>query len=268
MSPPALERASLLAERGREGEAIALLEQHLVAQPSDIAARRQLIRLYGSVGRIDRVGVQTERLAELLPRDSPIPWIELGHAYELAHRYDEALGAYDHASQVAAQNPLGPKVGGLRAVRWGELGLAEPRLVEAVRRAPRDAEAWHALGLVRVGLGKLEAARQAYASGVRADAHALENQLGLATVALRMNEPEQALAAYDSLLEERPAFTPALLGKSWALILLERLDAAEAVLQQAQARGAAPESIARQRVAIRERRARLREENREAPTVK
>ena len=53
-----------------------------------------------------------------------------------------------------------------------------------MRREPRDAEAWHALGLVRVGLGKLEAARQAYASGLHADPQALENHLGLATVAL------------------------------------------------------------------------------------
>lgn len=262
MNPPPLERASLLAEHGRGTEAIALLEEHLAANPEDIAARRQLIRLYASVGRIDRVGAQTERLADVLPRNSPIPWIELGHAYELAHRYDDALGAYDHASQVAAQDPLGPKIGGLRAAHWGELSLAEPRLEEAVRRAPRDGESWHALGIVRLGLGKLEAARQAYADGLRADSQALENHLGLATVALRMGQPAQALAAYDSLLAERPAFAPALLGKSWALILLGRLDAAEAVLEQAKARGAAAESVARQRMAIRDRKAQLPQENR------
>ncbi|MEO8181537.1 MAG: tetratricopeptide repeat protein [Deltaproteobacteria bacterium] len=264
MSPPALERASLLTEHGRAPEAIRLLEEHLAADPADVAARRQLIRLYGSIGRIDLANAQTERLAEILPRDSPIPWIELGHAYELVHHYDEALSAYDRASQVAPPDPLGPKIGGLRAARWGELGLAEPRLEEAVRRAPRDAESWHALGLVRVGLGKLEAARQAYATGLRVNSRALENHLGLATVALRMNQPEQALAAYDSLLTERPTFTPALLGKSWTLILLGRLDAAEAVLEQAKARGAAPESIQRQRVAIQDRKAQLPQKNRGA----
>jgi tetratricopeptide (TPR) repeat protein len=263
IDPPALERAHLLAEHGREYEAIGVLEGHLASHPGDVAERRQLIRLYGSIGRVDQASAQTERLAEILPRDSPIPWLELGHAYELSHRYDEALAAYDRASQIAPLDPLGPKSGGLRAARWGELGLAEARLEEAVRRAPRDADAWHALGLVRVGLGKLEAARQAYASGLSADPRALENHLGLATVALREDQPEQALAEYESLLAARPSFTAALLGKSWALILLGRFAAAELVLAQAAARGADPQSVERQRLAIQDRKAELPQKNRE-----
>ena len=256
VSPPPLERANLLAEHGREPEAIHLLEEHLVSHPADVAERRQLIRLYGSVSRMDQASAQTERLAEILPRDSPIPFVELGHAFELSHRFDEALAAYDHASQVAPRAALGPKIAGLRAAHWGELGLAEPRLEEAVRRAPRDAESWHALGLVRMGLGKLEAARQAYVSGLGADPQALENHLGLATVALRMNQPARALAEYESLLAARPRFTDALLGKSWSLILLGRFDAAELVLEAATVHGAAPESVARQRLAIRDRKGR------------
>ena len=262
IDPPPLERANLLAEHGRETEAIELLEKHLATHPADIAERRQLIRLYGSVGRIDRANAQTERLAEILPRDSPIPWVELGHAQELSHRYDEALAAYDHASQIAPRDPLGPKIGGLRATRWGEPRLAEPRLAEAARRAPGDAETWHALGLVRVSLGQLEAARQAYVNGLRADPMALENQLGLATVALRMNEPEQALAAYESLLAARPSFAGALLGKSWSLILLGRYEDAEAALARATEHGAPADSVERQRLALRDRRAQLPQKNR------
>jgi tetratricopeptide (TPR) repeat protein len=262
LAPPPLERASLLAERGRETEAIDLLEKHLAAHPEDVAERRQLIRLYGSVGRLDRANAQTERLAELLPHNSPIPWVELGHARELSHHYDEALAAYDHASQIAPLDPLGPKVAGLRAIRWGEPSLAEPRLEEAARRAPGDAETWHALGLVRVSLGQLDQARQAYVNGLRADPKALENQLGLATVALRRNDPEQALAAYESLLAARPSFAPALLGKSWSLILLGRYEDAESALARATERGAPADSVERQRVAIRDRRAQLPQKSR------
>src|SRR5690348_9000721 len=47
IAPPPLERATLLAEHGREAEAIDLLEQHVAAHPEDVAERRQLIRLYG-----------------------------------------------------------------------------------------------------------------------------------------------------------------------------------------------------------------------------
>lgn len=256
LGPPALQRATLLAQRGQDWEAIRLLEEHLAAQPSAHEARGLLIRLYGSVGRLDLAKLQTERLAELLPAHSPVPWVELGHACELAHSYEEALAAYDEAARLAPADALGPKRGGSRAARWGELDLAEPRLEEAARRAPRDAEIWHTLGLVRLGLGKLEAARQAYATGLIADPEALENRLGLATAALRLQQPDVALEQYEALLHARPRFKDALLGKSWSLVLMGRFAAAEQALEQAEALGADGPSIARQRLAIESRKQR------------
>jgi len=231
-------------------EAIRVLSEHVEAHPEALEERRMLIRLYGSTGRLDAARTQTERLAEMLGANSPVPWVELGHACELAHRYDEALASYDRGAQVAPSDPLGAKQGGMRAARWGELTLAEPRLEEALRRAPGDAEAWHALGLVRVGLGKLHAARAAYTAGLAADPAALENRLGLATVALRLDEPRAALEQYEALIQERPTYTDAWLGKSWSLIELGELAAAEATLEQARALGADASSIARQRGAI------------------
>jgi tetratricopeptide (TPR) repeat protein len=259
LGPKPLEHAALLASRGDEAEAIRVLAEHLEEHPDARDERRLLIRLYGSVGRLDVARTQTERLAEILGPASPVPWVELGHAYELAHRYDEALASYDRGAQVAPDDPLGPKQGGMRAARWGELALAEPRLLEALRRAPRDAEAWHALGLVRAGLGQLHEARAAYESGLRANPLALENRLGLATVALRLEQPSAALRQYEALIRERPTYTDAWLGKSWTLIVLGELDAAEATLEQARALGADASSIARQRGAIAERRRKSRD---------
>jgi len=247
LEPQPLQRAALLAERGRIQQAIVLLNEHLARHPASRRERMLLIRLHGTAGDLGAAASQTERLAEILPPGSPVPWVELGHAYELAHRYDEALDAYDHAARIAPRDPLGAKRGGLRAARWGELSEAEPRLEEALRRAPRDAKVWHALGLVRLGLGKLDAARQAYGSGLAADPRALENRIGLATVALRLHEPRAALAEYESLLHERPGFADALLGKSWSLILLGELREAEAALLEAEALGADGDIIARQR---------------------
>lgn len=250
LGAPALQRATLLADHGRTEEAIRTLEAHLAEHPDEHAERRLLIRLHGSAGNFAAAARQTERLAELLPPDSAVPWVELGAAYELGHRYDEALAAYDRASSIAPADALGPKRGGMRAARWGELELAEPRLQEAVRRAPGDAEAWHALGVVRLGLGRLDAARHAYVSGLAADEQALENRLGLATVALRRNEPAAALEQYQLLLDARPRFTEALLGKSWSLILLGEYASADAVLREAEQLGADRSAIARQRDAL------------------
>ncbi len=254
LKPPPIERAALLAERHREPEAIALLEEHLTQEPFADRERRLLIRLYGSVGRVDAAAIQTERLAEYLPPGSPIPWVELGHACELAHRYDEALAAYDRAASVAPADALGPRNGGLRAARWGELEWAEPRLEEALRRKSSDAEVWHALGLVRARLGNFESAREAYSKGLAADPAALENRLGLATVALQLDQPAAALEQYELLLAARPRFVEALLGKSWSLIAMGKLDAAEHVLERAEQLRVDRESVSRQRRAIAERR--------------
>jgi tetratricopeptide (TPR) repeat protein len=253
LRPAPFQRAALLAQRGQVGEGIQLLRDDLELHPTLHQERRLLIRLYGTVGNLDAARAQSERLAELLAPNSPVPSVELGHAYELAHRYEEALAAYDRAADVAPESALGPRWGGLRAARWGELGLAETRLEEALRRDRRDATVWHALGLVRLGLGKLQAARAAYAAGLAADPQAIENRLGLATVALRLQEPGAALAEYESLLAVRPAFSDALLGKSWSLILIGRWKSAEAALREAEARGADPGAIARQRVELQAR---------------
>lgn len=250
LGPATIDRARLLAERGRSEEAIQALERHLTTDQGDEEAHRLLIRLYGSVGRADRAAQQADRLAAIRPPDDPIPWVELGAALELAHRFDEALSAYDRAASAAPGSALGVKRGGMRAARWGELELAAPRLREAVRRDPADAEAWHALGVVLVGLGELEAARRAYLSGVAANPRALENRLGLATVALRQNDPRAALEQYELLVAARPKSTDALLGKSWCLILLGEYQAAEAVLLEAEALGGRRETIARQRGAL------------------
>ncbi len=252
LGPPPLQRAALLADRGRSAEAIRVLVDYLAAHPDAQEERKLLIRLHGSTGHLDAAAAQTERLAELLPLNSPVPWVELGAAYELAHRYDEALAAYDRAARVSPGDPVGVKMGGMRAARWGELELAGPRLREAVRRAPRDAEAWHALGVVEMSLGELEAAKRAYATGISVDPQALENRLGLATVALRLQQPQSALEQYELLLEARPEFRDALLGKSWSLILMGELERARSTLSQAAALRANPDAIARQRAQIEE----------------
>jgi Flp pilus assembly protein TadD len=171
----------------------------------------------------------------------------MGHAYELNHRYDEALSMYDRAAEVAPKEPAGPREGGLRAARWGEVELAEPRLTEAVRRAPKDAEAWHALGVVRLKLGDVPGAEKAYRAGLAADGSALENRVGLATVAVMRDDAPAALRHYDALIKARPRFGDAHLGRSWALLRLGRFDEAEESLGDAERLGASPRAVGAQR---------------------
>lgn len=254
LSAPTAQRAALLADRGQVGQAVALLERHLLEHERDVAERRLLIRLYAGQGRGDAALAQTERLAEALPSDSPLPWIELGYVHELGHDYSGALEAYDRAAEVAPRSAEGPKRGGLRAARWGEFQLAETRLEEAARRDPRDPAIWHALGFARMQLGEWPSAEQAYGAGLDADPTALENRLGLATVALQRNQPGLALEQYDRIISVRHGHADAWLGRSWCLLLLGRMGEARAALEQAASRGGSPDVIQRQRAAIQAKR--------------
>jgi tetratricopeptide (TPR) repeat protein len=246
-----LGQAVVLADHGRYAEAQAALERRLRDHPDDIEARRLLIRVFGLEGDLGRARQEAEALGQRLGPGSPIPWVDLGHALELAHRYDEALELYDHAAELAPRDPLGPKTGGMRSARWGESDLARPRLEEALRREPRDAVVWHALGVVCLTLRDFPAAETAYRSGLQADPHALENRIGLATLALLRERPDEALKEYDAVLAARPNRTDALLGRSLALLELRRLDEAERTLAEAEARGGDRSVIAKQRRLLR-----------------
>jgi Flp pilus assembly protein TadD len=189
-------------------------------------------------------------LQKLLPEGDPSAWIELGHAYELAHRFEDALAAYDTAATVAPGSPAGPLEGGMRAAHWGEVEEARPRLEEAVRRGMNDAEVWHALGVVRLHQRDFDGATDAYKRGLATDSTHPENWLGLASVAVVQDDAKGALDAYTSLLTLRPTFGPAELGRAWALAKLGRRDEAKRALDHAEELGAPAANIAKQRAAL------------------
>ena len=247
VQPRADQRAAMLAQKGRLEEAEAVLREHLKEHPDDHVARRQLIRTLAVSGNLDLVRSEVAVFEKRIGPNQPEPLVELGHALELAHRYEEALEAYDRASRRAPEDPTGPRTGGMRAARWGAPELALPRLEEALRRDDQDARVWHVLGLVRLKLGDVAGAKQAYRTGLARDPEALQNRLGLATAALVEKDDEAALTHYGAILRARPRFADAHLGRAYALLRLGRLDEAEAAIRDAEKGGAAPRVVRRQR---------------------
>jgi tetratricopeptide (TPR) repeat protein len=242
----AVQDAVLLASQGEEAKAIALLEGYLREHPNATRERQLLVRLHASVGNLGKAEQHVTALARTLGEHSPVPWLELGHALELQHRYDEALEAYDRAAVAAPTDPTGPRVGGLRAARWGEMDLAAERLTEALRRNPRDATVWHAWGVVELKRGNPQTAQKAYESGLLADPASSENHLGLATLALQRKDHAAALRHYDDVVRLKPTSGNAHLGRSWALIMLGRVQEAREALARARDLGGDREAIAAQ----------------------
>lgn len=249
-APSATVRAQSLVRQNREDEAVATLRERLAGHPEDVEAHRLLVRVLGATGNMVAARAEVAELAKWLPANDPSPYIELGHALELTHGYDEALAAYDEAAAAAPTSPAGPREGGMRCARWGEIEEARPRLEEALRRGARDAEMWHALGLVRLHLNDYDGAVEAYRAGASADPRGAENWLGLATVGVVRGDAQLALTAYDQVLARSPRFAPAELGRAWALASLGQKDEAERALRRAEEMGAPAGNIARQRAAL------------------
>jgi tetratricopeptide (TPR) repeat protein len=248
--PSATDRAQALVRAHREGEAAALLRERMRAKPDDLAARRLLVRVLAVAGDLTEARAEVVELARRMPENSPVAYIELGHALELTHHYDEALAAYDEAASVAPASPDGPREGGLRSAHWGEAEAARPRLEEAIRRGARDADTWHALGLVRLHLGDFDGAEDAYRAGAASDPARAESWLGLATVAVMRGDAQKALDAYDQVLARRPRFAAGELGRAWALEKLGRGRDALRALDHAEELGAAPANVEKQRAAL------------------
>jgi tetratricopeptide (TPR) repeat protein len=246
-APTPFERATSLAREHREADAVRVLRQHLACHGDDVASRRLLVRVLALTGDLGAASREVDQLSRWLGSGDPIPFIELGHAYELAHEYEKALEMYDHAAEIAPTDPRGPRAGGMRAAHWGEVEWARPRLEEAARRGANDVEMWHALGLLRVHGRDLQAAEEAYAAGLRVDPRASECHLGLATVAVLRADAGRALEEYDAIVRERPKFAPAHLGRAWALGRLGRRAEAEGALAEAARLGAEPAAVAAQK---------------------
>jgi tetratricopeptide (TPR) repeat protein len=246
----AFERATSLAREHREADAIRILRAELEQHPDDTKSRRLLIRVLALTGDLGAASREVEALGRQLGEHDPLPFIELGHAYELAHEYDKALEMYDHATEIAPADARGPREGGMRAAHWGEAEWAHPRLEEAVRRGANDIEVWHALGLVRVHAQDFDGAERAYRAGLSLDPQALEFHLGLATVAALRGDAGAALAEYDSILARRPAWAPGHLGRAWALGRLGRKQEALAALAQAEKLGGDAGAVSAQRKAL------------------
>ena len=248
--PTPVEEAQALVRQNRPEEAAKKLRERLASRPDDIASRGLLIRIDGLLGRLDLARKDAALLAAQVGPTDPRPKIEMGHAFELAHEYEQAIASYDEAAALDPKSPLGPREAGLRAARWGEVELALPRLLEAVRRGADDAEVLHALALAQVHERLYEDAERTYRKALARHPDAVENWLGLATLALVKKDYAGALAAYESLAQRRPESIQASLGKAYALAKLGRREEATRELAHAEALGAPAAYVVKQRAAL------------------
>ena len=241
--PSVVSQAMSLERRNQPDQAIALLREDIRAHPEHLDSRRLLVRILAVTGDLGAARAEAEQIMLRTPDNDPTALIEVGHAEELAHHFDVALEAYDEAARRAPQSPAGPREGGLRAARWGEVEVALPRLEEAVRRGADDTETLHALGLVRLHAGDLAGAEAAYVRCSAKDKEDTACLLGLATLALKREDLRAALLAYDAVLARRKDHVGALLGRAYCLLSLGEKEAGLLAVDRAAELGAPQENV-------------------------
>ena len=243
--PDVLQRALSYSHQHDDPKAIELLRTHLRAHPNDLPPRRLLVRVLAASSDVPAALREVDELARHVPQGDPSPALERGHVLELAHRFDEALAAYDDAAAAAPIDPRGPREGGLRCAHWGEAEEALPRLEEAQRRGARDATLWHVLGAVRASLGDADGALDAYRRVELADPQRLEGRIGMASLALARRDHAAALVQYDELSKRKPRDATFVLARAYCLARLGRRADARAALDHAQELGAPGANVAK-----------------------
>lgn len=127
------------------------LARSILSETPDSLNRRLL------QGRAEREAGETEAAVAILQEateDYPADWqtwMDLGTTLAFAHRFEEAISAYERATQVTDE--VAPRLALARTLAWaGELDASEAVYLEVLEAAPESAE-------VHLGLGDLNAQR-------------------------------------------------------------------------------------------------------------
>jgi tetratricopeptide (TPR) repeat protein len=170
-------------------------------------------------------------------------------------RRTEAVGQVSEALKLSPDDAGLCIMGGWMYLELGLLADTERLAADAVRLAPRSAEAWHLRGRLAMARGEFTAAVDDFHRGLATAPGHPELLTDTAEAYLRLDKPRRALATLAILAENAgPGHmpTPAIMMEAAALEALGRRDEAMAGYREAVARGDAPPTAAERLAALQE----------------
>jgi protein O-GlcNAc transferase len=172
------------------------------------------------------------RLLTVMPNHAPA-WHRLGLLGRRAGRSDLALAYLERASALEPAKPdyLADLAGTLAAL--GRLDEAETRFRDAIRRAPRHADAHNGLGNLLVKRGLLEEAVSSYRDAARLKPAVPGPRLNLAQTLLRLGRADEAAPEAAKAVSLQPALPAAQLLLGVVRSAQRRLTEAEACYRTA-----------------------------------
>jgi len=157
--------ARILADRGRQAEAIDELRQALKIKPGSDETLRLLSEVLVDAGQKDEALDQARQAVAVRPgyahNHMALGWVDYS-----AGRFGAAAAAYRRATELLPDYAWAFQMLGTSLVMQGDLEGAIPPFREAIRLAP-DARAWANLGYVYYAQGRLADAVRAYEEAAR-----------------------------------------------------------------------------------------------------
>jgi tetratricopeptide (TPR) repeat protein len=202
----AYELGRVLAAQGQSEAAKAQFERAIENDPEPVQAHLALANFYldQAQGLAEQDAVQSGTLdAEQLRQ----------HVNLYATNINAADEQYRAALAAGANNPKDLKLIGARLLDGGEYDAAATAYDRLVKLTPNDPEAHHGLARAQTQLDKLDAAQTAerralaLSNGVYPEA-----QAGLGDIALRRNQPDDAIQQYNAAIQQDPNLAAAYIG--------------------------------------------------------
>lgn len=251
-------RARALVVAGREAEALAFIDRlpSRVRSRPDVGAVRAIARFSLLGVALEPGGARTAsppaqrelgailatltRWTSTQPEDSRA-WLALGRVRLVRGDLAGADTAFESATRADASEPQALNDRAMVLVALRRLPEAERALLEATRRAARDAEPWSNLGAVRLARGDATGAIEAFRQAIELDPGRARFHADLGSALLAASETEAAIASYRRALGIATDDAVVLANLGYALSLANRLD--EAVESLRRATTLAPRSV-------------------------
>ncbi|WP_018124097.1 XrtA/PEP-CTERM system TPR-repeat protein PrsT [Desulfovibrio oxyclinae] len=223
--------SAILLQQRRVDEAMAEAEKVLETDSQNVAARMTL----GDAHMLRGEREQALKMYSSVKSSRP----EVTGAYMKLGALQYSLGELTETENTlreaitSASDSFRPRV--ILAsfyLRNGDRNLAEQTLTEGLTGGPEDVAIYNLLARIALSAKEMDRAEELLAKAKSVDPSNPSPYLMRAGLQLAMKQPEEALAEYDALLEQRPEFLRGLLGKAAVLELMDRPEAVEACFEK------------------------------------
>ncbi len=193
------ELAEQFARLSELERAEAQLKRVLDKHPDYAAAQLLMGRVLYEAQKTTRARVHLARAIKLRPNDTEAYLVLTQLALDQG-KIDEASRVVDELSAALPGEPVGFHRLGLALAERGDSVRAEKLLTRAVERDPGDVEAWVTLARLYEASFRSQKALDAFSKAIERDPDNKDVLLAAGRLALRLDQPVEAKAAFDQLL--------------------------------------------------------------------